>query len=726
MTFLNPALLLGLVAAAIPILLHLLNLRKLRTVEFSTLTFLKELQRTRVRRIKIRQLLLMLLRTLLVILLVLSFSRPTLKGSVAGSLGSHAKTSIILLIDDSYSMTAVDQDGELLKQARQSALSIIDLLKEGDEIAVVKFSEVGRGNVDYQPGFSRDPSLARRVIEELKSSPVHRKLADVIRLSAGLIAGSLNFNREIYILSDFQRGVVEQSSSSLRPESLFPPEVRFFLLPFGKKTLQNAGISEVTIPNAIFEQGKPFTVQARVRNASKESLSNHLVGLFLNGTRVAQRGVDVQRESASDADFTVTSNEAGFIDGFVELEEDDLEYDNKRFFTLHLPEQINVLLVGSEQETRFLQLALGTRQSGDGSVFRVQEIQGERLGATQIQGNQVIILVGPETLSPVQANHLAAFVAQGGGLILFPGSNGTADRYNAQLAPPMRLPLIHGTDGGTAQNPDAETESFVAFDKIDLRHPLFQGMFEIPGQTGGAQSRDPQRTVESPRITRSVRYVPSAQSNQIITLTNGSTFLLEHPWESGRILLFAVAPDLAWSDFPLKGLFVPLIHRSVSYVGGEHSTAAGYFAGDDVTIQSTIRTQGPWTVRNPASIDVTTAPATRGTQQSMRFRETESVGIYTVRAGTNVFRKFAVNLHPDESNTAPVPEADLEIMLSGMGIDPSVVAVIQQPRDAQRLVLESRFGVELWKHFLLAALVVALLEMAVARVGKDELTSVTP
>ncbi len=133
MTFLNPFALFGLLAAAIPILLHLLNLRKLRTIEFSTLTFLKELEKTKIRRLKLRQLLLLILRTLLVLLIVLAFSRPTLKGSVAGNLGSHAKTTSVFIIDDSYSMTVSDDQGELLKQAKQAAKGLIRLFKDGDE-----------------------------------------------------------------------------------------------------------------------------------------------------------------------------------------------------------------------------------------------------------------------------------------------------------------------------------------------------------------------------------------------------------------------------------------------------------------------------------------------------------------------------------------------------------------------------------------------------------------
>jgi len=47
MTFLNPAILFGLLAASIPIIIHLLNLRKLKKIEFSTLQFLKELQKNK-------------------------------------------------------------------------------------------------------------------------------------------------------------------------------------------------------------------------------------------------------------------------------------------------------------------------------------------------------------------------------------------------------------------------------------------------------------------------------------------------------------------------------------------------------------------------------------------------------------------------------------------------------------------------------------------------------
>lgn len=188
MTFLNPLALFGLAAAAIPVLLHLFNLRKLRRVEFSTLAFLKELQRTRIRRLKLRQLLLLILRTLIVIVLVLAFSRPTLKGALAGSMGSHAKISAALIIDDSYSMTLDDEQGELLKQAKQMASATVDLFQEGDEVTLLRLSDIARGVPDVERRPFRDLSLIRQEIGDIRPTAVHRTAESALRYVAKLLS----------------------------------------------------------------------------------------------------------------------------------------------------------------------------------------------------------------------------------------------------------------------------------------------------------------------------------------------------------------------------------------------------------------------------------------------------------------------------------------------------------------------------------------------------------
>ncbi|HTO93472.1 MAG TPA: BatA domain-containing protein, partial [Bacteroidota bacterium] len=146
MTFLNPLVLFGLAAAAIPVLLHLLNLRKLRTVEFSSVRFLKELQKTSIRRVRFRQILLLVLRTLTIIAVVLAFSRPALRGTIAGISRAGAASTTVIIVDDSPSMSVHDARGTALARAAQAAGRLADLAGEGDRLYMVPLSELRAGS----------------------------------------------------------------------------------------------------------------------------------------------------------------------------------------------------------------------------------------------------------------------------------------------------------------------------------------------------------------------------------------------------------------------------------------------------------------------------------------------------------------------------------------------------------------------------------------------------
>ena len=140
MTFLNPAILFGLLAASIPIIIHLLNLRKLKKIDFSTLQFLKELQKNKIRKIKIKQWLLLALRVLIILCIVTAFARPTLVGVSVGGTTSAAKTTAIFILDDTFSMSVIDQEGSYFNQAKESIKDILDQFEEGDEFGLVLIS----------------------------------------------------------------------------------------------------------------------------------------------------------------------------------------------------------------------------------------------------------------------------------------------------------------------------------------------------------------------------------------------------------------------------------------------------------------------------------------------------------------------------------------------------------------------------------------------------------
>ena len=114
LTFLNGAFLAGLAAAAIPVIIHLLQRRRLKRVEFSDLRFLAPLNQQRMRSMNLRRLLLLLLRVMIVALIALAMARPSIRGGLTSLVPTQARSSIMILLDTSYSMRAEGEDGTVL------------------------------------------------------------------------------------------------------------------------------------------------------------------------------------------------------------------------------------------------------------------------------------------------------------------------------------------------------------------------------------------------------------------------------------------------------------------------------------------------------------------------------------------------------------------------------------------------------------------------------------
>jgi hypothetical protein len=720
LTFLNPIALIGLLAAGIPILLHIFNLRKLKTIEFSTLTFLKELQKTKIRRLKLRQLLLLVLRTLLVVLVVFAFSRPTLKGSLPGGLAEQAKTTAVIVFDDSQSMTASDEQGELLHQAKNAAIAVMNLLKDGDEVFLLKLSDVPVDGTSEIPTAQRNFPAIRSAVNEIKPSSMHRTVEDALRFTARLLAVSQNFNKEVYLVSDFQSGSLESKTHIVKTnERLFVPTTQFFLIPLGKRELQNVSIESIEIPSTIFEVNRSFAVKAKLTNHGTSNLQNHVVSVYQDGSRVGQKGIDIRAGQSEETEFKLVPKHSGFLEGKIELEDDDLEFDNTRFFTVHIPEGLHILLVGSASDLTYLRIALATRLTDSSASLKIDQITSDRFSSSQLNNTDVVVFSNLRDLTHDQSFALKTYLQNGGGMLFFPGTQTTRDAFNTVIAAPLGISTVTTSeDNFTSQS----ANSFIEFDKVDLRHPLFAGMFEETEAKQSAGTTHRQRVLESPRISKSFHFVPTPKSQSIITLTNGYSFLMEERIGSGQALLFSVAANTEWSDFPLKGLFVPLMHRSLAYLSQESVMEHSLLVGEETTIHLRTAVPQKLTITKPGGLEIFINPRQLAAERSIQFFDNDLPGLYTVASGNVTIDKFAVNVDPDESNTTPSDEKHLDNMFRRIGITDNSIHIVNQVQEVQRIITESRLGAELWKQFLIAALLIAIIEMFVARDNKRYLS----
>ncbi|MDP6653750.1 MAG: BatA and WFA domain-containing protein, partial [Gammaproteobacteria bacterium] len=228
MAFLNAAMLLGLAAAAIPILIHLFHRQRVSTVDFSSIAFIKHLNLHQSRAMKLRQWLILLVRTLIIILAVLAFARPTMEGSFWSFLGSgiHQKTAVALVLDNTYSMGSGSDQAAFL-QAKATGLRMLNVLQDGDEAVMILTATPPRAIPD-RPVLGID-----RVRTALEETPVSNGSGDIggaLNLASSVLNNTTIVNREIYLITDLQRydwQSLQETVSSLNID----PEMDVFIVP---------------------------------------------------------------------------------------------------------------------------------------------------------------------------------------------------------------------------------------------------------------------------------------------------------------------------------------------------------------------------------------------------------------------------------------------------------------------------------------------------------------
>lgn len=215
--FLHPWLLLGLAAAGIPVLLHLLARREPPTVVFPAVRYLITTTREHQRRLKLQHLLLLLVRTLLIITIVLAAAGPTLP--LRGVPG-HAPGALVLIVDNSPSSGAVVGGAPRLAQIRNAARQVLARATPGDALWLL--------TADGIPQRGDAGTLTAR-LDALDVSPNRLDLGAAVTLATDVLAADSRPG-EIALLSDLQATAVSPARAGApllvaRPEAAPPPNV---------------------------------------------------------------------------------------------------------------------------------------------------------------------------------------------------------------------------------------------------------------------------------------------------------------------------------------------------------------------------------------------------------------------------------------------------------------------------------------------------------------------
>ncbi len=683
LTFSNPAVLHGLWAALLPLAIHLLNRRRTVTVAFSNVALLQSLQHDRMRRVRLKQILLLILRTLLIVLIVAAFARPTLQSAQEGGRGD-VRTSAALVLDRSLSMRTRTPKGTLFERARGRVREALDLFDARDEVRLFLMDD--RVEV-FDPG-----SLERLKAQVDLLQPTFRSTD--LRPALEAVLDGLNrsemLNREIYLFTDLGRnGWADLPDSLLELQS-----ISGFLVPERPLGVKNLGVRRSRPTGQILTVGSPATLEVELANYGDVQRPEVPVQVYLGGRRISQQVVHLPAETSHRVYVRFVAEAGGAVPLRVEIGEDDLAADNIYTSVLNIPAQVAALLVGeAPEETYYLEQALSAASAARGTVAVERALPGE-LTAGRLSEADVILLCNVPRLSAGPLTALKRRVEEGAGLVITLGDRVDFRHYNDRLLPalfPASLIEVVGVPG--------ETKTFHTLQAPLPDHPLFRGL-------------NPNAPPRGPHFYASYRMRLAAGAQTVVGFSSGSPALAEGRLGAGRVALFAssVETDLKWTDFPLTGFFVPLVHQLSRYLAAGAFGNADYAVGEPVYRDIRGGRAREALVRPPAGEERTIWPEQRGARPIWPVGEVDIPGLWEIYAHERLADRFAVHLPEAEPDLTPVPPARLEALLAG-----GRIRLVEPEVSLADAVLKQRYGRELWRSVLGAALVVMVVEMLVIR-----------
>lgn len=726
-SFLNPMFLLAAFAAIVPLVLHLMQRRRTVRIRFSTVRFLRLAQKRSSNRVRMENFLLWLLRTLLMLVLAAAFAIPVLRTQGFGRLMGSARRDVALVLDVSYSMGYESGRRKVWDTARDTAVSIIEGLRDGDRVCVYLADDRSTGLIEKP---TSDRAMAINMIRSLEISRGSSKLHETTLAALNGLRDSSKREREVHIVTDGQSlpwsgfaegqsnavaGATLDSAAATRPGTadsklnaggtkmdsavsavssgtvwdpqLIDKEIAFFVTLAGPAQPENTWPVSAELNPPLLLADTPGKLNVRFsHNGPAQSLA---VALEVDGNEVSRRNALVEANGAVELAFPLPAMPFGIHAARITTPADGLAIDDEFHFLLHVRKELPTLVVGTPSDCLFLTTALNPGENAP--ALKAKRIDPEAVSAETLRNYSTIFLCNALPLSGQAMLALENYVKGGGVLVLFPGDNARPKDY-------AEWSILPGKPDAISEMPEKDRVRYLFLRA--RQDPVFSGFSLPPGSTPTVVI---QRYLHFPRLEN--------DASIVIAAGNETPFLVSRYAGRGRMLLSAVSADRRWSSLPLSAFFLPLIHQVVFFGAGLGREPLYLWPAPTMLLSEMFP--------DLTDKDVVTTP--RGETLSIRpvrkemkvLLEAENVreqGVYlTNRGGDAKEPLFAVNLKRDESNLQPVNPDEL---LKITGLD--ALRVARDSNELQRLIDNERKGRPLTEMALWAALILAIIENTLA------------
>ena len=688
MKFLHPTFLFALFAVAIPILIHLFSFRRYKTVYFSHVGFLKNIKKESRKKSRLKQLLMLIARILTIVFLVFAFAQPYIPTG-ENVQDRSGETIVGVYVDNSFSMNALSEQGQLLERARNKAAEIGQAYPPGTKFRLITNNLAPRN----QHLFNKDQFI--RQVAEIQTSPnviplsvVHNRFGMQNQLSEENSEGTL------YYISDFQRSITD-------PENFEDEAVYNYFLPLTPNQVNNLYIDSCWVEVPAHGLNQEETIYVKIKNNSNEDYQNLPLKLYLNDSLKSITNFSVQAQNEITASLNYTNVTGGIKPGKIEITDYPFTHDNTWYISYYVEPKLQALAIysdtpDSQQGLDYISALFENDEYVDLDQMSIQGLQISRLSEYN-----TIFLVNPESFSSGLLNELGSAVENGSSVVLFPKIESDFT-FNNQFLNKFGAAPVSGLDTTTQE-----------ISGIDFDNRFFRDVF-----------KEQEEDALLPAINSHLKFredIRTSESN-LLWFQNGDKALSTFPFGKGKVWVFSFPLNRQNEAFARDILFVPSLYNIV--LNSLPDQQISYTIGEDQTyllpqrINASLESAIEIEKRNTGDRFI---PSVNITGQGTRLElggMIETAGHYLVKNDEETIAAIAFNHNRRESDLRYFETNELKERLIAANVENA--SVIENVSDNFAEVFEEiQRGKQLWKWSILLALFFILTEVLIARFWKQ-------
>ncbi len=517
MLFEKPEILFFLTLLIIPVLIHLLNLRRYKKIYFSNIELIKKVTSEKKKISRLKDLILLLTRLIIMSSIIIAFSKPYL---IEEKKIDRKINKLSVYIDNSLSMSTGGKN-VLINEAKKNANFLIQNLNNDVKVNII----TNELNFFSNKFVSKEESL--KLIKEIKITPFQLSICDIINRQNLLLGNDSLVNN--FIISDFQKNFSNKYNNCIKKIN----EAK--LIQIKSNQINNIGIKSCEFTSPFRKKNQEENLIVEIQNYSTKKKKNILVEFFINNKKRGFNNIDLEGKSTIKINFPYTNLESGKVNGKLQISSDDFKFDNLLFFNYEIRDKLNVLLIYENEPNKSIEAVFSD------SLFNLDTKNKDQINFEKIKNYDLIILNDLKNIQKSLVDYLKKNLKNGKNIFLFPNKNIDIKSYNYMMRELKGDEILK------------LTENVKELNKINFEHLIFENVFKRT-----------KKNIQLPKSSAHFKINTNNlnQRNNILNFINYDPYLLEYKNFKGSFYFCTSPLSTSSNNLTKNAIFLPIMYNS--------------------------------------------------------------------------------------------------------------------------------------------------------------------